>query len=136
MLLEAKCGDHHQHVSNVMHYARRPANRQADEGLSKSLTAQRSQIWLLLAEGHLTRTVRGAILRWLAALSVLAGDLAARCCKSVRPKDGVEPVSEKFGWLWVHPRTGGLGRRCRGTRRGKLGRGTSDGGYPRTKTWL
>jgi hypothetical protein len=36
------------------------------------LTAQRSQIWLMLAEGHLTRRLFGAIARRLETLSVPA----------------------------------------------------------------
>jgi hypothetical protein len=39
----------------------------------KSLTAQRSQIWLLLAEGQLTRRLFGAIVQRLAMLPGPAG---------------------------------------------------------------
>ena len=61
------------HDSNVMYSTRRLRIDSRTRAYLKSLTAQRSQIWLLVAKGHLTRTLFGAILRRLTALSVPAG---------------------------------------------------------------
>jgi hypothetical protein len=55
--------NYRRHVFNVMHSIRRFRIDKRTRGFRKGLTAQRSQIWLPLAEGHLTRRLFGSIVQ-------------------------------------------------------------------------